>query len=192
LRRVTDWTSSAIRCAKSNGLKLFRRLRDIKQRMARHQLNPRICNIALDANALDRDRTARDELVDRMATLIATRELNIVMAGGVRTEVQHPNTPQHVQKTVLPQIFNLRAGLNSGQSQDRAQVANILRGKAGATRHAADASHLSEAAETGCAFFITEDKRILSKRADLYAALPRTLMIVTLTEFFAIYDATSH
>ena len=52
--------------------------------MARHQLNPRKCNIALDANALDRDGTARDALVDRMAALIAKRELNIVMAAGVR------------------------------------------------------------------------------------------------------------
>jgi hypothetical protein len=157
--------------------------------MAQHQLNPRICNISLDANALDRDGTARDALVDRMDALIATRELNIVMAGGVRAEVQHPNTPQHVQQTVLPQIFNLRAGLNSGQSAERARVANILRGNAAATKHAADASHLSEAAETGCAFFITEDKRILSKRAELYAALPRTLMVATLAEFFAAYEA---
>lgn len=158
--------------------------------MARHQLNPRNCNIALDANAMDRDGTNRDALVDRMTALIATRELNIVMAGGVRSEVQHPNTPQDVQQTVLPQIFNLRAGLNGGQSAERARVANILRGNAAANKHAADASHLSEAAETGCAFFVTEDKRILAKRKDLYSALPRTLMIATLAELFAVYDAT--
>jgi hypothetical protein len=158
--------------------------------MVRHQLDPRKCNIALDANALDRDGTARDALVDRMTALIATRELNIVMAGGVRAEIQHPNTPLHVQQTVLPHVFNLRAGLNSGQSAERTRVANVLRGNAGAARHAADASHLSEAAETGCAFFVTEDKRILSKRAELYAALPPTLMIATLTEFLAAYEAT--
>jgi hypothetical protein len=38
--------------------------------------------------------------------------------------------------------------------------------------HVADASHLSEAAETGCGYFITHDNRILKKRAELYVALP--------------------
>jgi hypothetical protein len=55
-------------------------------------------------------------------------------------------------------------------------------------KHAADASHLSEAAETGCSYFITHDNRILNRRDELYAALPPTLTIVTLEEFFDIYD----
>jgi hypothetical protein len=50
--------------------------------------------------------------------------------------------------------------------------------------HVADASHLSEAAETGCGYFITHDNRILKKRAELYVALPPSLNIVTLKEFF--------
>jgi len=66
----------------------------------------------------------------------------------------------------------------------------ILQGNAKAKTHAADASHLSEAAETGCAYFITNDWRILKKRGELHdAALPPILTIVTLAEFLSILDS---
>jgi hypothetical protein len=158
--------------------------------MGRHQLNPRICNISLDANALDRDGSSRDPLVDRLSDLIANDTLNIVMTAGVRAEVGHPRTPAQVQGAVMPRIFNMRAGLNSNQTRDRQQVADILRGNALAETHAADASHVSEAAETGCAYFLTEDRRILAKRPQLYTVLPASLMIATLAEFFTIFEAT--
>jgi predicted nucleic acid-binding protein len=47
---------------------------------------------------------------------------------------------------------------------------------------------ISEAAETGCAYFITHDNRILDKRNELRSALPPSLEIVTLTEFFEVFD----
>jgi hypothetical protein len=48
---------------------------------------------------------------------------------------------------------------------------------------------LSEAAETGCGYFITHDKRMLKKRTELHAVLPPSLNIVTLEEFLEIFDA---
>ena len=89
---------------------------------------------------------------------------------------------------MLPQIFNLRPALNSAQRADRARVLAILQGNARAGKHAADASHISEAAETGCGYFITHDQRILDKRGELYAVLPPTLNIVSLEEFFCILN----
>jgi hypothetical protein len=50
---------------------------------------------------------------------------------------------------VLPRIFNLRPGLNAQQRAERRRAATILEGNANPEAHAADASHLSEAAETG-------------------------------------------
>jgi hypothetical protein len=82
---------------------------------ARRPLDPRICNIGLDANALDRDGTTRDRLVERFCKLSTAGVLNVVIAGGVRGEVQHPRTPGNVKAAVLPQIFNLRPGLNTSQ-----------------------------------------------------------------------------
>jgi hypothetical protein len=110
------------------------------------------------------------------------------LAGGVRGEVQHSNTPDGVKAVVLPQIFNMRPGLNQSQHDARRKVAAILQGNAKPDAHAADASHLSEAAETGCTYFITHDKRMIDKRDALAAELPLTLQIVTLDEFFDVLD----
>jgi len=151
-------------------------------------LDPRICNIALDANALDLGDMESDQLVIRFRELSDTAKVNVVLAGGVRGEVQHPNSPEQVKAAMLPQIFNLRPGLNVGQQSERRRVAAILQGNAKPGAHAADASHLSEAAETGCGYFITHDKRILGKCDELRPILPPTLQIVTLREFFEILD----
>ena len=64
----------------------------------------------------------------------------------------------------------------------------ILQGKARPGKHAADASHICEAAQTGCGFFITQDKRVLDKRVEPKPMLPPSLAIVTLAEFFEILD----
>lgn len=151
-------------------------------------LDPRICNIGHDANALDYDGSSRDTLVDRFRAHALAGTLTVVVAGGVRWEVQHPHTPADVKDAVLPRTFNLRRGLNEAQRNSRRRVAAILQGNAHPGAHAADASHLSEAAETGCGYFITHDKRILAKREELRRVLPPTLSLVTLTEFFNELD----
>jgi hypothetical protein len=150
--------------------------------------NPRICNIGHDANALDRDGSPRDALVDRFRALATAGTLIAVVAGGVRDEIQHPHTPADVKDAVLPRIFNRRPGLNASKRKDRRRVANVLQGSARPGKNAADASHLSEAGETGCAYFIAHDRRILRKRAELRRVLPPSLTIVTLTEFFDVFD----
>jgi hypothetical protein len=161
--------------------------RDLNNR-TRRALDPRRCSISIDANALDRNGTTNDQLVDRFVKLSSTGHLNIVVSGGVRDEVLHPHTPGYVKAAVLPKIFNLRPGLNSIQQTERRRIHAILQGKAKPNKHAADASHLSEAAETGCSYFITNDQRFLNKQAELHAALPPTLTIVTLAEFLDILD----
>ena len=151
-------------------------------------LNPRKTNVAIDANALDRNGGERDALVDRFNAAAKSGTVSVVVAAGVRREVQHPRTSSDAKDAVLPQVFNLRPRLNAAQQEQRRQVAIILQGNAKPGTHAADASHISEAAETGCAYFITEDKRILRKRAELRPVLPPTLAIVTLLEFFDAFD----
>jgi hypothetical protein len=60
---------------------------------SRRPLDPKICNIGLDANALDRDGTERGQLTDRFRALVNNGTLRVVLGGGVRDEVQH--TPEH-------------------------------------------------------------------------------------------------
>jgi hypothetical protein len=155
----------------------------------RRPLDPRICNIGLDANALDRGGAERDHLVTRFCQLCRSGSLTVVVAGGVRDEIQHPQTPDDVKNVVLPEIFNLRPGLTTSQRVERQNVEKVLQGMARPGKHAADSSHPSEAVETGCGYFITHDKRLLGRRSQLYTVLPPTLNVVTLEEFFAIFDA---
>ncbi len=75
---------------------------------SRQPLDPKICNIGLDANALDCDGTERDQLTDRFRTLASDGTLTVVLGGGVRIEAQHPRTPADVKDALMPQIFNLR------------------------------------------------------------------------------------
>jgi hypothetical protein len=114
--------------------------------------------------------------------------LHVVLGGGVRDEVRHPNSSPEKKAAMLPQIFNLRPGLTSGQRAERQRVAEILQGNARPGKHAADAAHLSEASETGCSYFVTHDRRILRKCSELRAVLPPNLWIVSLEEFFGIFD----
>lgn len=164
----------------------------MNQRMpigGRRPLDPRRSNVSIDGNVLNRGGSeVGDRRIDRLLSLSSEGAINFVIAGGIRDEVLHPATPGEKKAVVVPQIFNLRPGRNSQQEADRGAVAAILQGNSKPETHAADASHLSEAAETGCAYFLTEDARILRKRAELAGVLPPTLQIVTLAEFLEIYD----
>jgi hypothetical protein len=96
----------------------------------RRALDPRCCNIGHDANALNRNGTANDQLIDRFLALADAGDLNIVVGGGVPAEIQHLHTPRDVKTAVLPRIFNLRPGLNSVQKAERHRVHAILQGNA--------------------------------------------------------------
>jgi hypothetical protein len=79
-------------------------------------LDPRMNNIAHDADILDRDGTARDSLVDRFSALAASRRLKVVIPGGVRQQVQHPHTPADVLRAVLVRPLRDLPGHTSGSS----------------------------------------------------------------------------
>lgn len=137
----------------------------------------------VDANALDRDGTARDALVDRFLALVRAGEVELIVAGGVRAEVSHPRTPRAVQDAILPIPSRPRPPAPThDQKLARIRVRAVLRGDTGSDKHDADAAHLSEAAEAGCAVFITEDKRMLRRRWDL-RGVASGLRVVTLAEF---------
>lgn len=50
-------------------------------------LDPRICPVAIDANALDRGGIERDALVARLIKLSETAKLNLIVPKGVRLEL---------------------------------------------------------------------------------------------------------
>ena len=151
-------------------------------------IDPRLGAIAHDANAIDRAGGERDRLVDRFRRLVEAGILRVVVVGGVRAEVEHAHTPRDVRDAVSRHPLAFRSPQSAAEQISRIRIRAILRGNGRPAKHDADASHLSEAAEAGCIYFITHDGRLLKKREDLHASLPPTLRIVTLAEFFAILD----
>lgn len=150
-------------------------------------INPYICNIALDANALDENNASNEEPVTRFKKLCAEGKFSVVIPGGVRREVSHTNTPQGVKSAMLPQIYNLQPNLNSSQICMRDKVYAIMTGNSKSGRHDADANHVCEAHETGCGYFITNDQRILGKEAEL-ANIGVIPTICTLRDFLYILE----
>jgi predicted nucleic acid-binding protein len=150
-------------------------------------LDPRRVNVTLDANALDKDGTERDALVERALQLRQAGKIRFVIPAGVRREIEHPKTPQKVKDAVLPEIFTMSVELNPQEQDFRRKLTGALQGNALPGKHAADAYHLAEAAKYG-GYFITHDDRILRKPGDLLGLLPPSLQIVTLERFLEIFD----
>lgn len=156
-------------------------------------MNPsKIGLVGLDANVLDKSGRARDALVDRLNALVDAGRVSVVVTGSVRREVQHPHTPGQIREAALPLSFDVRKKLTASEHISRIRVRAILRGNAHPGKHAADAEHLSEAAELGCTHFITHDGRILRKRDDLQASFANGLRIMTLAEFLDACDWPLH
>src|SRR6185437_3915172 len=114
--------------------------------MPHRPLDPRICNVAIDANAIDRDGTDRDALVVRLLALYEAGMIKLILPTGVRFEISTPNTPVHVQEAA-PTIFTLGVGLNSEERRRKRLITAELQGNAKPGKHEADADHLFEAAK---------------------------------------------
>lgn len=155
--------------------------------MSRRPLDPRKCPIGIDANALNRDGTAHDSLVDRVLELDRAGNINLIAPHGVRVEAQHPRTPDHVTEAITSKIYTIPTDLTSQERDTRRRIEVALQGNARSGKHAADAQHLAEAAKY-CGYFITHDERILKKSHGLASLLPPTLHVVTLAEFLKILD----
>jgi hypothetical protein len=152
-------------------------------------LDPRICPIGIDANALNRDGSKHDALVERLLDLDRVGTINLITPHGVRREVEDPRTPKYVSDPMLSKIFTIPTDLTSQERNVRKGIEAVLQGDARPGKHAADAQHLAEAAKY-CGYFITHDERVLerSNRLRLSSLLPPSLNVVTLAGFLAILD----
>jgi hypothetical protein len=153
----------------------------------RRPFDPRRSNVAIDANALNRDGSAYDALVDRLLALYAAERVRLIVPKGVRGEILDPRTPAHIRVAAVPMLFSYSVGLNSEEQRKRRLIEQELQGNAAPGKHSADADHLFEAAKY-CQYFITHDQRILSKAGNLLDVLPPSLNVLTLADFLEIFD----
>jgi hypothetical protein len=144
--------------------------------------------IAIDANALDRDGSARDRLVEMLEAQLAAGHLRLFIPAGVAEELRRAPPGVQARAEEIAALAEARRRVvapTARQHIDRIRVRAMLRGDGRPGKHDADASHLSEAAEAGCDLFLTRDGKILRKRDILRAALPAQLRIATLEEFMS-------
>ena len=156
--------------------------------MTHQPLDPRSCNVAIDANALNRDGSGHDALVDCLLKLSSARAINLIVPQDVRLEILDRQTPTHIKKATRSTIFTIPVGLTDDERRRLHLIEATLQGNARSGRHAADARHLFEAAKY-CGYFITHDQRILKRAGNLRTVLPPSLSVVTLRRFLEIYDS---
>lgn len=155
--------------------------------MIRRPLDPRKCPVAIDGNALNRDGSNHDALVDRLLELSTTSAINLIVPKGVREEILDSRTPAHKQEAALPKLFTIAVDLNSDEQRRKRIIEQELQGNAAPGKHMADADHLFEAAKY-CGYFITHDQRIHTRAGRLGEVLPPSLTVITLADFLAIFD----
>ena len=141
--------------------------------------------VALDANVLDSTGLEQDRLVERLRALASMGRIELFWPRGVIDEMRHRHAPEDIRAAAGAARARPRSPLSARQQIDRIRVRAILRGDGRAGKHDADASHLSEAAEAGCRIFLTRDSKILRKRDTLRVALPDSMRIRTVAEFFS-------
>ena len=155
--------------------------------MSHQPLDPRICPVAIDTNALNRDGGPQDDLVDRLLALWSAGRINLLLPHGVRQEILAPQTPTHIKKATQSAIFTTSVGRTADEKRRLHRIEAELQGNAREGKHAVDAAHLFEAAKYA-GYFITHDQRILKRVGNLGTLLPSSLSVVTLRRFFEIYD----
>ncbi|MBN8811846.1 MULTISPECIES: hypothetical protein [unclassified Sphingomonas] len=113
--------------------------------------------------------------------------MSVLLPHSVKAEIENPNTPTAVKCRAADLIYTMPVSLNPGELDVHAKVRALMRGNALSNQHDSDAFHVVEASKYG-GYFVTLDKRILRKSAELRALLPG-LWVVSPQELVGIYNA---
>jgi hypothetical protein len=160
---------------------------NVRVPMARRILDPRYGNNHIDAHFLDTVEGTEQEAVERILALYRQRKFTLVLPYSVKAEIEHENTPEHVKTRARELIFTEPVELTQPELELVGRSRDLMRGNAAPGKHDADAFHVVEAAKYGDRHFITNDKRILSKKAEISELAG--IDVVTPTEFLERYDS---
>jgi len=152
--------------------------------MAR-KIDPRYSNTFVDVPVLHRKGDAEDAVVDELLEVAFERRVMLHLTYSVKDEIAHPNTPADVKKRAQRLIYSVPVQLTQGEKELHQKVREIIQGNAKAGKHDADAFHLVESQKYGAGYFLTNDKRLLKKKAAIGNLL--NMEIVTPTEFLAVW-----
>jgi len=125
-----------------------------------------------------------DAVVDELLEIAFELRIMLHLTYSVKDEIAHPNTPADVKKRAQRLIYSVPVQLTQGEKELHQKVREIVQGNAKAGKHDADAFHLVESQKYGAGHFLTNDKRLLKKKAAIGNLL--NMEIVTPTEFLAV------
>ena len=148
--------------------------------------DPRKTLVAIDSNVLDRDGTDRDLLLDRFVSLAESGSIFVIVTSNVRREILNSHTPEGVRRGYI-KLVSLDNEPTAEQVEKRQLVREVIGGRSMRPRHESDVLIVSEAAEQNCGYFVTEDRRILSRDLELRVIFPH-LDVRTLEGFLRVYD----
>ena len=150
------------------------------------RVDPRYYNNVIDANILDRLEDGHDEAVDAMLALYRGNMVSFQLPYSVKAEIDHPHTPTEVKERAREFIFTETVTLTANEHALHAEVRELIRGNAAPGQHDQDSFHLFEAEKYGGGYFVTRDRRLLRKRAEIERLLG--LIVLAPTEFMSVYQ----
>ncbi len=150
------------------------------------RVDPRYYNNVIDTNILDRLEDGHDEAVDAMLALYRGNMVSFQLPYSVKAEIDHPHTPTEVKERAREFIFTEPVTLTANEHALHAEVRELIRGNAAPGQHDQDAFHLFEAEKYGGGYFVTRDRRLLRKRAEIERLLG--LIVLAPTEFMSVYQ----
>ena len=164
-----------------------------RRRRQTHLTDPRYRNNFLDANALDDCSECGNKCINLILELYHSQPqtISFILPWLVIHEIQHPNTPQNITTRFNEFIYTIEVNLNLTEQNQHEEIKKVFKGNAVTNRHDNDATHIFESIKYGGGYFITQDKRIIKKAAEVNGiiALTRHDYLDLLVKLNIIYES---
>ncbi len=154
----------------------------------RGHLDPRRANNFLDTCAFDPKYSPEHEAAQQIRALGNDGQINLLLAHSNQKEVDHPNTPADVKRDAAGLIYTIETALTQDEHVRKAKIHAVLTGNGRPEKYAADAAHVFEAGKY-VGYFITTDRRILSKRSELRNV--SSALILTPSDWLKVFHETA-
>ncbi|MYM57064.1 hypothetical protein GR167_17235 [Rhodobacteraceae bacterium GS-10] len=122
--------------------------------------------------------------MDEFLRLEASLGLSVIKPHGVEIELNRANTPEQVRGD-MSGIYTLETALIPDEVSRREAIRTLMTGNAQSDKHKDDADHLFETSKYGGGYFVTHDRRIHKRKAEL-ASLAPGVQVVTLEEMVEV------
>ena len=129
--------------------------------------NPEVVNILLDSCAFDPKYGPEDVASAEIFRWCEESRLTLMIAHSTQKEIEHPNTPSWVKHEASYRVPTMPTELNQDERHQLQAILETLAGNGVPENFTQDAQNVFEAGKYG-PYFVTTDKRILNKAAQLH------------------------